>query len=103
MEGRKKLHCEQFNNFYYLSNIINETIPRRMRCCTCGQNEKYIGCSKISVRKPEEKSQLEKSRSRREVRKWVLGEWDGKIWTELIWVRMESRGGLLHAMNNLVP
>jgi hypothetical protein len=26
---------------------------------------------------------------------WVLGKYDGKLWTGLIWLRIETSGGLL--------
>jgi hypothetical protein len=40
----------------------------------------------------------------RHVLKWILKEWDGRVWTEFILLTAETSGGLLSMlMNLLVP
>ena len=36
--------------------------------------------------------------------KWTLKMWDGRVWTELVWFRMETGGRLFESvMNHLAP
>jgi hypothetical protein len=50
---------------------------------------------RILVGIAEEKRPLGRSRHRWIILKWILEGYDGVIWTELIWLRIATIGGLL--------
>jgi hypothetical protein len=63
---------------------------------TCSTNAEKRKAYRLLVRKPEGRRSLGRPR-----RRWVdninmdLGQIDGLVWTGLVWLRIETSGGLL--------
>ena len=54
------------------------------------------GAYRVLVGKPEEKAYLEDPGvDGRIILRWIFRKWNAGAWTELIWLRIRSGGGLL--------
>lgn len=83
-----KLRNGKLHKLYVSPGVIKELIPKRTRWV---EHEASIGKAngrKISVRKPEGKSQLRRPRSRwGTVLRWILEKLDRFVCTAFVWPR----------------
>jgi hypothetical protein len=95
-EGWRRIHNEELRNLYSSPNVIRAIKSMRMRWAsyvTC--IEEIRNAYKILVEKVEGKSNSEDlGLDRRIILECILGEWCGKVWTVLIWLRIRTSGGL---------
>jgi hypothetical protein len=99
MGGWRKLHNEELHNLYSSPSIIRTIKSRRMRWAGhVARMEEKRNTYRILVRKPERRRPLGRPR-----RRWVdnikmnfreIG-WDGMDWIGLIWLKIDTSGGLL--------
>jgi hypothetical protein len=90
----KKLHNKELHDLYSSPSIIRIIKSRRIRMAghvvRLGEKRKAY---RLLVENPEGKRQLGRPR-----RRWVdnirmdLGEWDGVMWTGLVWLRIGIGG-----------
>jgi hypothetical protein len=87
----RRLHNEELHNLYSSPNIIRAIKLRRVRITGHVARIGY----RILGRKPEGKRSLERHVDGRIILEWMLGKECGKVWTEFIWLRIGTSGGLL--------
>jgi hypothetical protein len=85
----RKLHIEELNDLNSVPNIVRVIKSRRMRwaghVARVGESR---GVYRVLVGNLRE-------REGGIILKWVFRKWDMKAWTELIWLRIGTGGGLL--------
>jgi hypothetical protein len=90
-----RLHNEELNDLYSSPNIIRVIKSRRMRLARyVARMGEGRGAYRILVGRPEGRRHLEDPDGRI-ILKWIFKKWDGKAWTEVIWLRIWTGGGLL--------
>jgi hypothetical protein len=93
----RKMHSKELHDLYSSPSIIRIIKSRRMRWAghVARMGEKR-NAHRLLVGKPEGERPLGRPR-----RRWVdnirmdLGEWDGVMWTGLVWLRIGTGGELL--------
>jgi hypothetical protein len=92
--GCRWLHDEELHNLYPSPNII-KMIKWGMggACSICYWW--YIHTNFLSENFKGRDHAEDLSVDKRIVLKWILGKYDGKVWTASVWLRMETSGWLL--------
>jgi hypothetical protein len=90
-------HNEELHNLYILLNIVRVIKSRRM---TSVGHVAWMGemrnAYNILVGKPDGKRPLGRlGVAGKTILEWILGKFDGRGWTELIWLSVGTSGGPL--------
>jgi hypothetical protein len=79
---------------YYSSDQIKRTVMGR--ACTTHEEEDWTDAYGILMEKPEERSHFDDpSVIGKTILKWIFEKWDGRAWTESIWLRIGTGDELL--------
>jgi hypothetical protein len=91
----RKLRIEQLNDLYSSPNIIRGIKLKRMRLAEHVAREgESRGVYRVFVGQPEGKRPLGRPRlDERMILMCILREWDVRVWTGLIWLRIGTGGG----------
>jgi len=93
----RKLHNEELNDLYSISNIVPVVKSRRMRgaghVARMGEDR---GVHRVLVGKPEGKSHWgDQDVDGRIILRWIFRKLEGVVWTGWSWLRIGTGGGHL--------
>ena len=93
----RKLHNEELNDLYSLTNIVRVVKSRRLRWA--GHVARMVedrGVHRVLVGKPEGKSHWgDQDVDGRIILRWIFRKLEGVVGTRWIWLRIGTGGGLL--------